>query len=83
MIDKPLNARHETGRIHVYMESGLELSFPVEGNPRLEGRPHDQLDRIELTPFGLHWPELDEDLSLQGILVGDFGQQIPPRSSLC
>ena len=26
-------------------------------------------------PFGLHWPDLDEDLSIRGILAGDFGQR--------
>ncbi len=43
------------------MESGLEVTFPVAGNPRLEGKPEAELDHIELSPFGLHWPDLDED----------------------
>jgi len=76
-IDKPMTARHRDGKIQVMMESGLELSFPVAGNPRLEGKPHEQLDRIEISPFGLHWPDLDEDLSLRGILGGDYGQRKP------
>ena len=75
LIDQPRAAHHEAGRIHVRMESGLEVSFPIEGNPRLEGKPDDQLNRIELSPFGLHWPDLDEDLSLRGILAGDYGQR--------
>jgi hypothetical protein len=57
------------------MESGLEIAFPVLGNPRLEGQPHDQLDHIEISPFGLHWPAFDEDLSLRGILAGNYGQR--------
>lgn len=80
LIDKPCAAYHQAGRIHVRMESGLEVSFPTEGNPRLEGKPHDQLDHIELSPFGLHWPDLDEDLSLRGILAGDYGQR-PHRAA--
>ena len=75
LADRPVAARHEAGRIHVTMESGLELSFPVRGNPRLEGKPHELLDHIELSPFGLHWPDLDEDLSMRGILSGDYGQR--------
>jgi len=31
--------------------------------------------RIEISPFGLHWPTLDEDLSFEGILAGRSGQQ--------
>lgn len=61
------------------MESGLEFTFPVKGNPRLEGKPHAQLNEIELSPFGLHWPRLDEDLSIRGIRSGDYGQR--PREA--
>jgi hypothetical protein len=56
------------------MKSGIEIKFPVAGNPRLAGGTLEQLNRIELSPFGLHWPDLDEDLSFQGIMRGDFGQ---------
>ena len=62
------------------MESGLEVAFPVRGNPRLEGKTNEQLGHIELSPFGLHWPKLDEDLSIRGILTGDYGQR-PRRAA--
>lgn len=75
LADKPVRAWHDTGRIHVEMESGLELSFPVRGNLRLEGKPADELARIEVSPYGLHWPALDEDLSIRGILAGNYGQR--------
>lgn len=75
LIDRPVSARHRAGKIQVEMASGLEIAFPVQGNPRLEGKPPKQLDRIELSPFGLHWPDLDEDLSIRGILAGNYGQR--------
>ena len=28
----------------------------------------------QVSPFGLHWPDLDEDLSFRGLLEGDYGQ---------
>ena len=74
LIDQPETAICSNGRIRVTMASGLEFSFPVEGNPRLAGKPDAVLANIELSPFGLHWPELDEDLSIRGILAGDYGQ---------
>jgi hypothetical protein len=49
--------------------------FPIEGNPRLEGKADTALSNIEISPFGLHWPDLDEDLSIRGILAGDYGQR--------
>jgi hypothetical protein len=75
LVDKPVSARHHAGKIRIEMESGLELAFPVKGNPRLDGKPHEQLDHVELSPFGLHWPDLDEDLSIRGILAGNYGQR--------
>jgi hypothetical protein len=35
----------------------------------------EQLNNIEISPFGLHWPDLDEDLSFRGILAGNYGQR--------
>jgi hypothetical protein len=73
LVDQPVTALHRDGRIHVTMESGLEIAFPVQGNPRLERKSHAQLDNIEISPLDLHWPDLDEDLSIKGILACDYG----------
>lgn len=67
-------AVHENGRIVVRMGSGAEIRFPVAENPRLARGTHRQLNHIEISPFGLHWPELDEDLSFRGLLESDYGQ---------
>ena len=75
LVDRPTKAFHRDGRIHVSMASGLDFSFPIEGNPRLEGKSERSLSNIDLSPFGPHWPDLDEDLSIRGILGGDYGQQ--------
>lgn len=75
LIDKPTKAIHRGGRIYVLMASGLDFNFPIEGNPRLEGKPAHALANIEISPFGLHWPDLDDDLSIRGILAGDYGQR--------
>ncbi len=57
------------------MEGGAEIRFPVAENPRLAGGTAEQLNKIEISPFGLHWPELDEDLSFRGLSQGDYGQR--------
>ena len=59
----------------VEMEDGSEFRFPVAENPRLSCGTTIQLSNVELSPFGLHWPDLDEDLSLDGLKRGDFGQR--------
>jgi hypothetical protein len=60
------------GFIIVRFESGAEICFPIAKNPRLARATHSQLNRIEISPFGLHWPELDE---------GNYGQKSQARMS--
>ncbi len=58
----------------IEMEDGSKLRFAVAENPRLGRGTATQLNNLEISPFGLHWPELDENLSLAGLKRGDFGQ---------
>jgi hypothetical protein len=80
LVDAVVTARYEAGHIIVARESGVEIRFPVAGNRRLARGTPDQLRNIEVSPYGLHWPDLDEDLSFRGLAVGDFGQEAGPRT---
>jgi hypothetical protein len=75
LVDTPRSAGFQDGQIFVVLESGTKLQFRAADNPRLANATPAQLSNIELSPFGLHWPDLDEDLSIRGIAQGDFGQQ--------
>ena len=75
LTDIAVAAALADGQIVVRMESGAEIRFPVAENPRLARGTHRQLNRIEISPFGLHWPELDEDLSFRGLAEGNYGQK--------
>jgi len=75
LIDSACSASYRDGNIVIAMQSGKEFRFPVSDNPRLAGATPEQLNHIELSPFGIHWPELDEDLSFRGIAEGDYGQR--------
>jgi hypothetical protein len=72
--DTACSAGQVDGWIVVRMESGLEIRFRAAENPRLAVGTHQQLNHIEISPFGLHWPDLDEDLSFHGFLEGNHGQ---------
>lgn len=74
LADTAASARYEDGHIIVHMESGVDIRFPITGNKRLGRGTSEQLNNIEVSPYGLHWPELDEDLSFKGLLAGDYGQ---------
>lgn len=74
LIDTPRTAYFRDGEITIVMKSGSELRFPITENPRLAKGTSKQLNNIELSPFGIHWPDLDEDLSFRGIAEGEYGQ---------
>ena len=68
LIDTPTSARHTDGNIIVAMSSGFEFSFPCSDYPRLASASFDERSKMELSPLGIHWPDLDEDLSIAGLL---------------
>jgi Protein of unknown function (DUF2442) len=74
MIDTPRSAGFRDGFIFLILQSSAELRFPAAENPRLARAISAQLQNIELSPFGLHWPDLEEDLSIRGIAQGDYGR---------
>ncbi len=74
LTDRACSAAHVDGWIVIRMENGVEIRFPVAQNPRLAVGTPQQLNHIEISPFGVHWPDLDEDLSFHGLLAGNHGQ---------
>jgi hypothetical protein len=59
------------------MSNGLEVSFPAHEVQGLETATPADLSRIEIDPpgFGLHFPTLDADLYVPGLLQGVFGSE--------
>ena len=51
---------------------GRQISVPLEWYPRLAGASPTALSNWKICGggYGLHWPELDEDLSTEGLLRG-------------
>jgi hypothetical protein len=58
--------------MHVHFTDGRILSVPVLWFPRLREATPKQRTRYEIGGGGvsLHWPELDEDLSVAGLMAG-------------
>lgn len=75
LADTAKDACFRDGEIIISMQSGAKLRFAVSDNPRLARGTPAQLSNMELSPFGVHWPDLDEDLSFRGIAEGDCGQR--------
>jgi uncharacterized protein DUF2442 len=83
LVDTAASATYKEGHIVVRMESGVEIRFPVNENKRLAHGTDQQLNSIEISPYGLHWPDLDEDISFRGLLEGDYGQYAGKQTSRC
>ena len=62
-------------RIVVSLNTGVEVAFPPALAEGLAGAAPADLAKIEITPsgLGLHWPKLDADLYVPGLLAGAFG----------
>jgi hypothetical protein len=66
------DVRCDSERLNVQLEDGRAISVPLRWYPRLAGATPAQRARWELAGagFGIHWPEIDEDLSVEGLLLG-------------
>ncbi len=58
--------------IFVELLDGRTISAPLVWFPRLSQASSEQLENWELLGDGegIHWPDLDEDLSVAGLLAG-------------
>ncbi|MBI4041863.1 MAG: DUF2442 domain-containing protein [Deltaproteobacteria bacterium] len=52
------------------MSDGREVSIPVAWFPRLANATKKQLKNFEISPsgYGIHWPDIDEDISVKAFL---------------
>ena len=66
------NVKFTDSSIFVELLDGRTISAPLVWFPRLSQAKQEQLDNWELLGDGegIHWPDLDEDLSVAGLLAG-------------
>ena len=67
---EPVKAWCTDADLIVCLIDGVQLVTPLWWYPPLLAASDAERNRIELSPFGLHWPDLDEDLSIEGMLRG-------------
>lgn len=56
----------------VYLSDGRNISVPIIWYPRLLNGNKQERENYELIGDGegIHWPDIDEDISVDGILAG-------------
>ncbi len=67
---EPLAVRFDDYNLWVDLEDGRTLGIPLAWFPRLLHGTPEQRAAVELSRAGLHWEELDEDISIAGLLAG-------------
>ena len=67
-----VDAEVKEDELTVHLEDGRSVTTPVEWYPRLAFATPEERQDFEITGRGrgLHWPQLDEDLSVKGMLAG-------------
>lgn len=54
----------------VTLTDGRKIATPLDWYPRLKGASASERANFEIMAMGIHWPDLDEDLSIAGMLKG-------------
>jgi hypothetical protein len=67
---RPLAADCDDRHLTVTLADGRVLQTPLWWYPRLLAATAEQRSQVELSPLGMHWPEIDEDISVASMLRG-------------
>jgi hypothetical protein len=70
--ERVLDVRYDEHSLIVDLMDGRTISVPLAWYPRLLNATPEQRARWEKAGagYGIHWPEIDEDLSTEGLLRG-------------
>ena len=66
----PTQVRFDEDSFWVHLSDGRVLGVPLAWFPRLLESTPQQREQVILSPGGLHWEALDEDISIDGLLRG-------------
>jgi hypothetical protein len=62
--------RFDEHTMWVDLSDGRTLGVPLAWFPRLLRATAEARARVEISRVGLHWEDLDEDISIAGLLAG-------------
>ena len=67
---EPTAVRFDDAQMWVDLDDGRTLGIPLVWFPRLLHAASAQREAFFLSPAGIHWEEIDEDISIAGLLAG-------------
>ena len=74
-----LNVMVTDDTLSVELEDGRAICVPIGWYPRLaHGTPAERANfQISGAGYGMHWPDLDEDIGVEGLLLGRKSAESP------
>ena len=78
---QPTAVRFDDAQMWVELEDGRTLGVPLVWFPRLLRGSATQRADFFLSPSGIHWEDLNEDISIEGLLAGRRDQTRPAASA--
>ena len=79
MTISPKKVWFDEDSLWVELNDARILGVPLAWFPRLLNASPIQREAFELSAFGIHWNELDEDISVQCLLAGNGDMTQTPR----
>jgi hypothetical protein len=67
---RALSVDFDDDQMWVRLEDGRTVGVPLAWFPRLLHGSVEARRQVVISPSGLHWEQLDEDISIAGILAG-------------
>ena len=73
-----IDIHKDLNMMHVILNTGIVLKKWIYNFPLLKTATEDQLKNFRFIGggTGVHWPDLDEDLSLKMFLIDEFKRQV-------
>jgi hypothetical protein len=77
--ERVADVRFDDERLIVDLVDGRTIAAPLAWYPRLLAATSEQRAQWELAGggYGIHWPDVDEDLSTEGLLRGAAAAKTP------
>ena len=67
---RPRSVEFTATELVVTLADGRKIATPLDWYPRLQSATDQQRANFEIMPMGVHWPDIDEDLGVVGMLRG-------------
>ena len=71
-LSRIVNVAVTDDTLSVDLEDGRTISIPIGWYPRLAYRTSEERTHFQISGsgYGIHWPDLDEDIGIEGLVLG-------------